>query len=137
MKLSKDDFSSVDLNQLAELKGWQAQYKAIIGYGRCITPKPWVRLDKNRLVGCELPTWLEVVKEGDSYWYHFDCDSRVINGFVALMLSAIQGRPRTFDSHAELLTPLAQLGIERHVTPSRNNGLLAIAIAIEQSTREL
>lgn len=133
MKLTHpcDDFSLVDMDYLSNLKGWQAQYKTIIGYGRAITTKPWLRRDEHKLVGCELPTWLHVACVDGGHWYYFDSDSRVINGFVALIIAPLQGKPREFDTLDALMQPLSRLGIDRHITPSRNNGLLAIARQIE------
>lgn len=132
----RDDFSMVDMAYLSDQKGWQAQYKTMIAYGRCISSKPWLRTEENKLAGCELPTWLNVACVEQKYWYDFDSDSRVINGLVALILAPLQGRPREFVTAEAIMQPLITLGIDRHITPSRNNGLVAISRAIEQATRE-
>lgn len=121
-----DVFTEVNWPTLGALVGWQNQYKWIITVGKMITPKPYIREESFRLYGCELPTWLAANVQDGRLYFIFDSDSRVINGLAALVFGAIQGETIARVKGYDAAESLQRLGITRHLTPSRNNGLMAI-----------
>ena len=58
--------------------------------------------------------------------FSFDSDSRVINGLAVLLLAQAQGKTTSEVSELDFAQLLSSLGLEKHLTPSRNNGLKAI-----------
>lgn len=117
-----DNFSAISLAQLAAAQGWQQQYKMIIDWGKHIPIKPGIRTPQNLIQGCELPLWLAHEQHQGKHYFALDADSNVIKGLAALVLAqACQS-----NSGAGIETALQQLGLQKHLTPSRNNGLKAI-----------
>lgn len=128
----RDDLTTISLAQLREAQSWQQQYKLIIQWGKLIAPKPELRVADNLIRGCEVPVWLAHISEQGRDYFVFDADSSVIKGLASLLLVQVNGTARTelicLDLHSELRT----LGLEKHLTPSRNNGLNAIITRIYQ-----
>lgn len=134
---ARDNFSFVSLPRLAAAQGWQAQYKLIIDWGKTIAAKPDIRTPDYLIKGCELPVWLKHwVAEGE-HCFALDADSNVIKGLAALLLVQVDGlavKNLAVNDETVLLpdleAQLAALGLQKHLTPSRNNGLRAIIARI-------
>jgi len=126
-----DDLSSIDLDLFAATQGWQSQYRLITQWGKLISPKPSIRIENNLIRGCELPVWLKHQQNNSLNEFLFDSDSRVINGLVSLILVNVNGKTSTELAALNLHQQLLNWGLEKHLTPSRNNGLRSIIAAIE------
>ncbi|WP_392397693.1 SufE family protein [Cellvibrio japonicus] len=126
--IDSDDFSAVSLTLLASAEGWQQQYKLIIDWGKAIPAKPTIRTPEHRIQGCELPLWLAHKQCNGVHYFALDADSNVIKGLASLVLAQVNGTSPVPHPAAAL----QQLGLEKHLTPSRNNGLKAIIARVEQ-----
>lgn len=124
--ISRDDLGTVKLPELMAASNWQQQYKLIIQWGKLISPKPDARLPANLIKGCELPVWLVHEQEGERHYFAFDSDSSVMNGLAALLLVQVNGKTCRELASVDLLSSLRELGFEKHLTPSRNSGLVEI-----------
>lgn len=135
MSLS-DDLSNISLLQLREAHNWQQQYKMIIQWGKLISAKPELRCAENLIRGCEVPAWLAHCPEAGRHYFHFDADSSVIKGLASLVLVQVNGKTPAELAGLDLQAALRALGLEKHLTPSRNNGLHAIIARIQQQIAE-
>lgn len=126
-----DDLGSVKLAELMAATNWQQQYRLIIQWGKLIQPKADIRLPANLIKGCELPVWLVHQPEGDQHFFAFDSDSSVMNGLAALLLVQANGQTSAQLRALDMTAALQALGLERHLTPSRNNGLKAIIARLQ------
>ncbi len=136
MPLIKDDLAQVDLPQLAAAANWQAQYRLITHWGKLVAPKPQIRVADNVIKGCELPVWLAHKLTEGRHQFAFDSDSRVINGLAVLLLVQVNGKTPGELVGLDLAEGLRQLGLEKHLTPSRNNGFNAIIARVQQLLRQ-
>lgn len=127
-----DDFSSVSITDVRAAGDWQQQYRLIIQWGRLVSPKPEIRVAENLVKGCELPVWLVHQQRGQHHYFAVDCDSRVINGLAVLLLAQVNGLTTESLADINLESCLQGLGLGKHLTPSRNNGLKAIIARIHQ-----
>ncbi len=127
-----DDLSPVSLDQLLIASNWQQQYKLIIQWGKLIGTKLDIRTPENLIRGCELPVWLVCQQRGGKFYFAFDADSSVIKGLAALLLVQVNDRSRDELRNLDLAGTLKSLGLEKHLTPSRNNGLNGIIARIEE-----
>ncbi|MNH14293.1 Sulfur acceptor protein CsdE [compost metagenome] len=118
--------------QFAAAKGWENQYRLIIQLGKLLPalPTEW-QTEEHRLKGCESQAWLKGEQSGDGRW-HFACDSdaRIVRGLIVIVLAALNhqraGEIQTFDVDGYF----AELGLEKHLSPSRGNGLRSIVQGI-------
>lgn len=127
-----DDLSSVSLTELIASNNWQSQYRLITQWGKLIQPKPDMRTVDNLLKGCEVSAWFAHSEVKDVHNFAFDSDSRVINGLAVLLLVQVNGKTREEIRAIEFTQLLKDIGLEKHLTPSRNNGLSAIVLKVKE-----
>ncbi|MEO6518092.1 MAG: SufE family protein [Pseudoxanthomonas sp.] len=114
---------------------WSERYQYLIDLGRKLPPFPdaW-KTEENRLLGCQSLVW--VVPHGDAGRLDFNAisDSAIVSGLIFLALRVYSGR-----SAAEILatTPdyIAEIGLAKHLSPTRSNGLAALLGFIQDTAR--
>lgn len=114
---------------------WSERYQYLIDLGRKLPPFPaeW-QTEENRLLGCQSKVW--IVASGDASRLDFQAisDSAIVSGLVYLALRVYSGR-----SAAEILsTPadyIEQIGLAKHLSPTRSNGLAALLGFINDKAR--
>ncbi len=124
--MQEDDLSSISISRLLAADNWQQQYKLIIQWGKLLSPKPEIRAVDNLIRGCELPVWLTCTQREGKLYFSFDADSSVIKGLAALLLVQVNDKTPAELLGLDLVASLQSLGLEKHLTPSRNNGLNGI-----------
>jgi cysteine desulfuration protein SufE len=105
---------------------WSERYQYLIDLGRKLPPFPeeW-KTESNRLHGCQSMVW--IVAEGDSRGLVFRAvsDSSIVSGLIHLALRVYSGRPA-----AEIAATdpdyIAAIGLAKHLSPTRANGLAAL-----------
>lgn len=127
-----DDLSSVSLSELIATQSWQSQYRLITQWGKLIQPKPQLREAVYLIKGCEVSAWLMHTKENELHRFAFDSDSRVINGLAALLLAQVNNKTAQEINAVKFAQILLDVGLEKHLTPSRNNGLKAIVLKVNE-----
>lgn len=110
---------------------WSERYQYLIDLGRRLPPFPeqW-KTEANRLQGCQSIVW--IVPEGDAskLEFHAISDSSIVSGLIYLALRVYSGR-----SAAEILatTPdyIEKIGLSKHLSPTRSNGMAALLAFIQ------
>ncbi|MCR6496652.1 SufE family protein [Thermomonas sp. S9] len=111
---------------------WSERYQYLIDLGRKLPPFPqqW-KTEEHRLHGCQSLVW--IVAEGDAgrLVFHAASDSAIVSGLVYLALRVYSGR-----SAAEILATspdyIATIGLGKHLSPTRSNGLAALLAFIRE-----
>ena len=120
--------------QFAAAHGWENQYRLIIQLGKQLPalPAEW-QTEDNRLKGCESQAWLKSEKGEDGCW-HFACDSdaRIVRGLIVIVLAALNHQSAETIQAFDMGAYFTELGLEKHLSPSRGNGLRAIVLAIRE-----
>ena len=114
---------------------WSERYQYLIDLGRKLPPFPdeW-KTEEHRLHGCQSMVW--IVPSGDASRLDFAAasDSAIVSGLVFLALRVYAGR-----SAAEILATepdfVASIGLARHLSPTRSNGLAALLAFIREHAR--
>lgn len=127
-----DDLSTVSLSELMATQNWQAQYRLITQWGTLISHKPELRIENYVLRGCETLVWLAHAHINGIHRFAFDSDSRVINGLAALLLAQVDNKTTQEINAVDFSQLLLNAGLEKHLTPSRNNGLRAIIARVNE-----
>ena len=105
---------------------WSERYQYLIDLGRKLPafPEEW-KTDEHRLRGCQSMVW--IVPEGDAQRLDFRAisDSAIVSGLIYLALRVYSGR-----SAQEILATQADyieaIGLAKHLSPTRTNGLDAL-----------
>ena len=112
---------------------WSERYQYLIDLGRKLPPFPeeW-KTEEHRLHGCQSMVW--IVPNGDARRLDFQAisDSAIVSGLIFLALRVYSGR-----SAAEILATapdyIADIGLARHLSPTRSNGLASLLAFIGDS----
>ncbi|NUS39495.1 MAG: SufE family protein [Lysobacter sp.] len=115
---------------------WSERYQYLIDLGRKLPPFPdaW-KTDEHRLHGCQSMVW--IVADGDAGRLDFRAvsDSAIVSGLIYLALRVYSGR-----SAAEITATepdyIAAIGLAKHLSPTRSNGLAALLAFIRDRARE-
>ncbi len=109
------------------LDDWEDRYKYIIDLGRGLPEFDEKDMtEKNRVHGCTSRVWLihelvdgKVVFKGES-------DAHIVRGLIALILMIYSGKLPQEIIATEARDTLDRLGLEKHLSPMRTNGLFSM-----------
>jgi len=115
---------------------WSERYQYLIDLGRKLPafPEEW-KTEQHRLHGCQSMVW--IVPSGDAARLDFVAvsDSAIVSGLVFLALRVYSGRPA-----AEILATepdfISAIGLAKHLSPTRSNGLAALLAFIKDTARQ-
>ncbi len=105
------------------LGNWEERYKYIIDLGKELEPYPEeFRTGKYKISGCQSQVWLYPEFKDGKLYFKGDSDAMIVKGLVALLLRVYSGQtPEDILSNPPEF--LKKIGIEKHLSPTRNNGL--------------
>ncbi|WP_337053585.1 SufE family protein [Pseudoxanthomonas sp. USHLN014] len=121
--------------EFAFFSDWAERYQYLIDLGRKLPPFPdaW-KTDEHRLLGCQSMVW--IVPQGNAQRLDFQAasDSAIVSGLIYLALRVYSGRPA-----AEILATepgyIADIGLAKHLSPTRSNGLAALLAFIQDTAK--
>ena len=93
------------------------------------------RTDANRVRGCVSVVWLAGEMRDGRCAFRFDADSPVVRGLLALLCDFFSDCP-TAEVAASDADPLEALGLIRHLSPTRRNGLASARARIRELARQ-
>lgn len=105
---------------------WMDRYQYIIDMGKALPafPEEW-KSDELKIQGCQSNVWMRHENRGDVI--HFDAisDAAIVSGLIAVLMRIYSDRPaaeiRDTSPHF-----LSDLGLDKHLSPTRSNGLNAM-----------
>ena len=122
--------------EFAFFSDWSERYQYLIDLGRKLPPFPdSCKTDEHRLHGCQSIVW--IVPSGDASRLDFAAvsDSAIVSGLVFLALRVYSGRPAS-----EILATepdyIQTIGLAKHLSPTRSNGLAALLGFIRDTARQ-
>ena len=115
---------------------WTERYQYLIDLGKQLPafPEAW-KTEEHRVHGCQSMVWL--VPSGDASRMHFDAasDSAIVSGLIALVLRVYSDRSAE-DIVATEPTFIEQIGLAKHLSPTRSNGLAAMLTKLKAYAAE-
>ena len=116
---------------------WAERYQYLIDLGRKLPPFPeaW-KTDEHRLHGCQSMVWIVARGDRDRLDFHAISDSAIVSGLIFLALRVYSGRPAAEIAATEP-DYIADIGLARHLSPTRSNGLAALLAFIRDTARTL
>lgn len=118
-------------DEFAFFGDWTERYQYLIDLGKQLPSfrEEW-KTEDYRVHGCQSMVWL--VPSGDASNMHFDAtsDSAIVSGLIALVLRVYSDRPA-----AEIVATepafIQQIGLAKHLSPTRSNGLAAMLVKLK------
>ncbi len=105
---------------------WTDRYEHIINLGKKLTPMDVQhRTEENKVHGCQSQVWLHAVNDAGTIRFQADSDALIVKGLIALLLRVYDGRT---PSEIIVTDPvfITKIGLDRHLSPTRANGLGAM-----------
>lgn len=122
--------------EFAFFSDWSERYQYLIDLGRKLPafPEEW-KTEQHRLHGCQSMVW--IVAEGDASRldFHAVSDSAIVSGLVYLALRVYSGRSAEEISGTDA-DYIADIGLAKHLSPTRSNGLVALLDFIRERARQ-
>ena len=122
-------------DEFAFFGDWSERYQYLIDLGRKLPPLPDAdKIEANRLLGCQSLVW--IVASGDRNRLDFRAisDSTIVSGLIYLALRVYSGR-----SAEEIVATepdyIARIGLAKHLSPTRSNGLASLLAFIQATAR--
>jgi cysteine desulfuration protein SufE len=125
-------------DEFAFFGDWSERYQYLIDLGRKLPDLPEAyKTEEHRLLGCQSMVWIVVDGDADKLVFHAISDSAIVSGLIYLALRVYSGRSAT-EIVATSADYIADIGLAKHLSPTRSNGLAALLAYIrEQAQRRL
>ncbi len=128
------DAAQAALRAFTQPGSWEQRARLLMQWGEQLPPlDDHQRSDESRVHGCESQVWLIGTAQDGHWQFRATSDARLIRGLLALLLVRVNGLSAAELAAVDLLDWFTQLGLARHLSPSRSNGLNAVL----QRMREL
>ena len=130
------------IDQFADIDDWMDRYACIIDMGNELAPLPDELKTPDRLIeGCQSRVWLDAEKnDNGTLTFRADSDAIIVKGIISMLVSVLDGQ-KPDDILGADLHFIDEIGLSRHLSPTRSNGLVAMvkqmrvyALAFKRST---
>ncbi|MGH1371266.1 MAG: SufE family protein [Cellvibrionaceae bacterium] len=119
------------LDDLSFFDDWEERYKYIIDLGKELPEMAESLRTPERLVkGCQSNVWIEVDRQGDNLMFEVDSDAVIVRGLLAVVMAAYHDKTPAEITAFDIDGYFQQLDLERHLSPTRGNGLKSIVARI-------
>jgi cysteine desulfuration protein SufE len=127
------------VDEFRELDDRDAEFERLLELGESLPHFPDEhRTEQNRVHGCLSQAWVVPgLSTGESprLTVQADSDSLIVAGVIAVLKVLFQGRTAADAAALDVRAALARLGLERHLSPQRRNGLYGIVRRIQDFAR--
>ncbi|WP_172116633.1 SufE family protein [Halomonas hibernica] len=115
---------------------WMDRYQYIIDMGKQLPDFPEAcKTAEYKIQGCQSNVWMRHEQQGDTLVFSATSDAVIVSGLIAVLLRIYSERTaaeiRTTEPHF-----LADLGLDKHLSPTRSNGLHAMLERIYQVAQQ-
>ncbi|WP_346798235.1 SufE family protein [Halomonas sp. Bachu 37] len=111
---------------------WMDRYQYLIDLGKQLPPFPdeW-KTEQYKIQGCQSNVWMHHEVTGGQLQFKATSDAAIVSGLIALLLRIYNERDaqEVRDTQPHFLT---DLGLDKHLSPTRSNGLHAMLERIYQ-----
>ena len=138
--MNKDIVTEIEeiIEEFSFFDDWADRYQHLIDLGRKLPNIPEeYQNDNYKLSGCQSTVWFVAHKtDTDLIEFKAQSDAAIVQGLVALMLRVYSNRTadEILRTSSDFLT---QIGLDKHLSPTRKNGLAAMTSNIKLSASQL
>ena len=114
------------LEEFEMFDNWMDRYQYIIDMGKQLPafPEDW-KVPEHKIQGCQSNVWMHHRRDGE--YVHVDAvsDAAIVSGLIAVLMRIYNDR-RPADIRDTSPHFLGDLGLDKHLSPTRSNGLNAM-----------
>jgi cysteine desulfuration protein SufE len=125
------------IDEFAFVDDPQERMALVVDRARRLPPFPeGERTETHRVRGCISQAWIVGEKRDDHCRFRCDADSPLVKGLLALLCEFFSDNLPA-EVAASTADPLAALGLTRHLSPTRQNGLASARARIRELATQL
>lgn len=126
------------LDTVGFFDSWEDRYKYIIDLGKELPAMDSAKKDELHLVrGCQSQVWIDCEEEDGQLWFEADSDAFIVKGLLGVVLAAYNGKTADEIQAFDVDEYFNSLGLMRHLSPTRGNGLRAMVARIRALSESL
>lgn len=115
---------------------WDSKYEYIIELGKKQPPlQPEEKTDENKVSGCQSQVWIKTQFKDGKMLFYADSDAIITKGLIALLLRVFSHQTPE-DILKSDITFLEEIGLMKHLSPNRSNGLLSMVKRIKEEAQK-
>lgn len=105
---------------------WMDRYQYLIDLGRALPEFPEAeRRDEDKVSGCQSQVWMQSREDDGRLRFRAISDAAIVSGLIAVLLRLYDdSAPREVLDYEPAF--VQRLGLDRHLSPSRTNGLYSM-----------
>ncbi|MGB5279571.1 MAG: SufE family protein [Gammaproteobacteria bacterium] len=128
-----DEF--VDIFEL--LGDWDQRYQYLIELGEKLPLMPGrLKIEDNKVKGCMSQVWISASLADGKVKFDGDCDTSVIKGILALLISLCDGLSIEQIQNLDMDEIFKRLNLDDHLSPNRHVGVYAIFDLMKQKAAD-
>ncbi|RBO84131.1 SufE family protein [Marinomonas aquiplantarum] len=125
------------VDDLSFFDDWEDKYKYIIDLGKSLPEfdEQW-RTSERLVKGCQSSVWIQPdhdkdAEKGEVLTFAVDSDAIIVRGLLGLVLAAFDRKTPQEIMDFDIAQYFSELDLERHLSPTRGNGLRSIVTRIQ------
>jgi cysteine desulfuration protein SufE len=124
------------IDDFALLDNWEEKYEYLIEMGQDLPEMdPALKTDDRLVQGCQSNVWFDIHCENGTLVFSADSDSLIVKGMVAILNEILNEQPAEEVLQADM-SFFETLGLWRHISSQRSNGLTAMMGHIKQAAAD-
>ncbi|MCM2971336.1 SufE family protein [Larsenimonas suaedae] len=133
--MSTSDAQQELIDEFEIFDNWMDRYQYLIDMGKALPEFPdALKTSDTRIEGCQSQVWIHEQLEDGRLHFQATSDAAIVSGLIAVLMRIYNDR-----TPAEIMATstdfLQALGLDKHLSPTRSNGLHAMLDHIYQSAR--
>ena len=120
------------IGEFSYFEDWMDKYNYIIELGKSLPLiDPQYKTDEYRIEGCQSNVWLQAEHRDNRLHFTADSDAIITKGIINLLIRVLSDRTPQEILSADL-SYIDAIGLKKHLSPTRSNGLLAMIQQIKR-----
>jgi len=116
------------------LDDWEDRYRHVIELGKAMPAMPdALKAPATKVDGCASQVWIHPRIEGGHFGFEGDSDAMIVRGLIAVLHALYAGVPVAEVTKIDAVAELGRLGLDRHLSAQRSNGVRAMVTRIRDS----
>ena len=120
------------IEEFSFFDNWMDRYQYLIDLGKRLPSlDPSEQVDENLIKGCQSKVWFVAENDGERLKFRANSDAAIVSGLIAILLRIYSDK-----KPADILEAppdfVSALQLEKHLSPTRSNGLVSMLDAIRR-----
>lgn len=114
------------IEEFSDFDDWMDKYQLLIDLGNEQEPlDEKYKTEQNLIDGCQSRVWLQADMEDGNVVFQAESDALIVKGIIALLIKVVSGHTPDEILNSDLYF-IEKIGLKKHLSPTRSNGLLAM-----------